>query len=60
MSPNEAKVSSVKRTMILALVPDCPESHYNVMQILDSLDLQKMKFTYAVDVKMGMLKPSKG
>ena len=53
ISPREAKGSSVKRVLILAIIPVCPESHFNVMQILKKLNLENLKCTFAVDVKMG-------
>ena len=53
ITPRDAKDSSVKRVLILAIVPDCPESHFNVMQILNNLNLENLRCTFAVDVKMG-------
>ena len=53
ITPRDSNDSSVKRVLILAILPECPESHYNVMQILDNSNLENLSCTFAVDVKMG-------
>ena len=53
VSPKDAKNSSVKKVLLLAVVPELSESHYNVRSILQEVDLRDLKYIYAVDVKMG-------
>ena len=54
----EAKNSSVKKVLLLAIVPDISECHFNVKSILDQVDFQDLKHIYAVDVKMGKINES--
>ena len=46
--------TSVKRIIILALVPDIKETYGNVCQILNLLQIQslELKYTYAMDLKL--------
>ena len=53
VSHKEAKNSSVKKVLLLAIVPDISECHFNVKSILDQVDFGDLKYIYAVDVKMG-------
>ena len=48
----QAKNSSVKKLILLAAVPDVPETYFNIKSILDNLDLETVEFTGAVDLKM--------
>lgn len=53
VAPKQAKFSSVKKVLVLALVPNCPETHFNVQQILNQVNMEGLSFTFSVDVKMG-------
>ena len=57
VSHKEAKTSSVKKVLILAVVPDVAESHHNVRSILQQVDFGTIQYIYAVDVKMGNIMP---
>ena len=46
------KLSSVKKTLVLAAVPDIPENYQNVSKILQELNMEAVEFTMSVDIKM--------
>ena len=48
----QAKNSSVKKLLILGIVPEVPENYHNVKEILSSLNLEVIEFTAAADIKM--------
>ena len=52
MSPKQAKNSSVKKLLLLAVVPDAPENYFNVKAILTQLDIEVLEFTVSADLKM--------
>ena len=53
VSPKDAINSSVKKVLLLAVVPEIAESHFNVRSILQEVDLKDLQYIYSVDVKMG-------
>ena len=55
VAAKQAKNSSVKKLFLLGVVPDVPETHYNVQTILSNLNLSAIEFTTAADLKMYML-----
>lgn len=48
------RFSSVKKLLIIAIVPDIPETYGNMMTIFNLLDINQLDFdfTYAVDLKL--------
>ena len=52
IAAKQAKNSSVKKLILLAAVPDVPETYFNIKSILDNLDLETVEFTGSVDLKM--------
>lgn len=47
-----AKNSSVKKLLLLGVVPGIPENYFNVKAILSSLNIEEVGFTVSADVKM--------
>ena len=52
VAPRQAKYSSVKKLILLAVVPDAPENYFNVRTILTQLEIEVLEFTVSADVKM--------
>ena len=52
VAAKQAKNSSVKKLFLLGVVPDVPETYFNVKAILSSLNLEVVEFTAAADIKM--------
>ena len=52
VAPKNFKNSSVKKLMILAVVPNVPENHPNMQAILSELNMQAVEFSVSADVKM--------
>ena len=52
IADKQAKNSSVKKLILLAAVPNVPETYFNVRSILDNLDIETVEFTAAADLKM--------
>ena len=52
MEAKSAKLSSVKKLIVLAAVPEAPENYFNVKAILDMLRIEALEFTYSADIKM--------
>ena len=50
-----AQNSSVKKLLLLAVVPEVPENYFNVKAILSSLDIEGIEFTTAADIKLSKL-----
>ena len=54
-----AKLTSVKKLVVLGAVADVPENYYNVKVILDQLNVEALEFTMSADIKMRKLYPQK-
>ena len=52
VAPKTAKLSSVKKLIVLGAVPDVPENYFNVKIILDELNMEALEYTTAADIKM--------
>ena len=52
VAAKQGKNSSVKKLLLLAVLPEVPENHFNVKAILSSLNLEAIEFTAAADIKM--------
>ena len=52
VASKQSKNSSVKKLFLLAVVPEVPETYFNVKAILSSLNLEVIEFTAAADIKM--------
>ena len=52
VAPRSAKLSSVKKLIVLAAVPAVPENYFNVKVIMDELRIEAIEFTMAADIKM--------
>ena len=48
----QAKLSSVKKLLILAVVLDTPENYDSIKLILDSLNIQGVEYTTQADIKL--------
>ena len=46
------KGGSLKASFLLALVPNVPESHYNVFILMNCLNLDKIKHSFVADLKL--------
>ena len=44
--------SSVKASFIIAIVPNVPETYFNVKQLLDNLGLENLKHSAVSDIKL--------
>ena len=42
----------MKKLLLLAVLPEVSENHFNVKAILSSLNLEAIEFTAAADIKM--------
>ena len=49
-----AKLSSVKRLLLLAMIQNVPEKYENVAEILSQLKLEGLNFSVSADIKMCM------
>ena len=54
VAPKEAKLSSVKKVLMLALVPDCQENYHNVKTLLQKLDFTGLDVSFSVDLKLAL------
>ena len=54
VAPKEAKLSSVKKVLMLALVPDCQENYHNVKALLQKLDFTGLDVSFSVDLKLAL------
>ena len=52
VAPKNFKNSSVKKLMILAVVPKVSENHPNLQAISNELNMQAVEFSVSADVKM--------
>ena len=52
MASKQAKDTSVKKLLLLGVLPDCPESHANVKLLLDMVKLRQTEFVFSGDLKM--------
>ena len=52
MASKSFKNSSVKKLMLLAVVPQVPENHPNMEVILGELNMESVEFSVSADVKM--------
>ena len=52
VAAKQAKNSSVKKLILLGVLPDVPENYFNVQAILSNLNLTAIEFTAAADLKM--------
>ena len=52
IAPKSAKLTSVKKLIVLAAVADVPENYFNVKVILEQLNIEALEFTMAADIKM--------
>ena len=50
-----AKLSSVKKTIMLALLPKVKETYENLKQLLSAIDLAGIPFSYSCDIKLDLL-----
>ena len=47
----EFKETSVKKLILAAVVPNCPENHHNIKQILKSLGMEGLEWGFTIDSK---------
>ena len=52
ISAKSSKDGSVKKTLILGIVPRIQELHCNVKKILDILQVEGLEFSHSADIKM--------
>ena len=50
-----AKNSSVKKLLLLGVVPEIPENYFNIKAILSCLDIEGIEFTSTADIKLSKL-----
>ena len=50
--PKLSKLSSVKRVIIVGIVPDCQELHENIETMTKQLDMEAIEYTYSCDLKL--------
>ena len=51
----EAKMSSVKKVIMLALLPNVKETHENLKTLLTAVDLSGIPFTFSCDIKLDLM-----
>ena len=54
VAAKEAKLSSVKKVLMLGLVPDCQENYSNVRTLLQKIDLSGLDVSFSVDLKLAL------
>jgi hypothetical protein len=54
-APEEAKMTSVKKLLLIAVVPDMQENYENVKLIWDKLNMENVRFYVATDLKLANL-----
>ena len=54
----EAKMSSVKKVIMLALLPKVKETHENLRTLLTAVDLSGIPFTFSCDIKLDLMSAS--
>ena len=52
VASKQAKDSSVKKLLLIGVLPDCPETYSNVKYMLDTLHISDVEFVYSADLKM--------
>ena len=45
-------MKGVKKLRLLCVIPDIPETHFNIKQIMELLKLDQLKCVYSMDHKM--------
>ena len=55
MCAKSCKDGSVRKTLILGIVPRIQELHCNVKKILNLLEIEGLEFSHSADIKMRML-----
>ena len=51
----KCKLTSVKRTILIAIVPDCKETHKNMKALFDITELNNISFLFVADFKLLLL-----
>merc|ERR1711923_547410 len=54
VAPKQAKLSSVKKAMMLGFVPDVQENFFNVKTLIQKIDLTGLNVSFSVDIKMAL------
>ena len=52
VAPKSFKCSSVKKLLVLGIVPEVPENHPNMETLLGELNMEAVEFSVSADVKM--------
>ena len=55
VAAKESLLSSVNRLVLLGLIPNCPENHYNINLIMKEMGMEGLEFLKSIDIKLVMI-----